>query len=324
MIGLLRDYAPDRSPALRGHVYALAGYSEVLLAEFFCSGIPLSTVDYGGDYTLKPGSSTSEVLQHALTLFDSALVLAPDSARIMSLVRVGRGRALLDLGQFSAARQAVAEVPDGYRYDVSYSAVGVGAVGGSTSNFALIAPTDQWHLTVSDGEGGNGLDYRSSGDPRTRATAIGPSQYGVMLYHPDKYSTAGDSPIVLADWVEARLIEAEAALQAGDVATWLATLNRLRKTAITPALPDTTDPGTQDARVDLLFRERAFWLFLTGHRQGDMRRLVRQYGRRVENVYPSGRYPAGSAFYGNDVTAPIPASERVGNPLFTGCLSRGA
>jgi len=40
-----------------------------------------------------------------------------------------------------------------------------------------------------------------------------------------------------------------------------------------------TDPGTAEARVDLLFRERAFWFFLTGHRQGDLRRLIRQYGR---------------------------------------------
>jgi len=129
---------------------------------------------------------------------------------------------------------------------------------------------------------------------------------------------------VLADWVEARLIEAEAALQAGDVPTWLAKLNHLRETAITPALPDTTDPGTPGARVDLLFRERAFWLFLTGHRQGDMRRLIRQYGRDQSQVYPTGLYPGGTGAYGSDVNAPIPALERQYNPKFTGCLTRGA
>ena len=31
--------------------------------------------------------------------------------------------------------------------------------------------------------------------------------------------------------------------------------------------------------MDLLFSERAFWMFATGHRLGDMRRLIRQYGR---------------------------------------------
>ena len=39
------------------------------------------------------------------------------------------------------------------------------------------------------------------------------------------------------------------------------------------------DPGTPAAREDLMFRERAFWLFGTGHRLGDMRRMIRQYGR---------------------------------------------
>jgi hypothetical protein len=71
-----------------------------------------------------------------------------------------------------------------------------------------------------------------------------------------------------------------------------------------------------------MFRERAFWLFLTGHRQGDLRRLIRQYGRNAVQVYPTGAYPGG-ATYGNDVTAPIPAAERLSNTLFTGCASRG-
>jgi hypothetical protein len=112
---------------------------------------------------------------------------------------------------------------------------------------------------------------------------------------------------VLASGVEARLIEAEAALQAGDPATWLATLNALRTDGtfdVTPMSPPDTmwhaggaaaaglaplaDPGTAGGRVDLLFRERAFWLYLTGYRQGDLRRLIRQYGRTPDQVYPTG------------------------------------
>src|SRR4029077_20049777 len=53
--GFLGAYAPDSSPALAGHLYALEGYAEVLLAEVFCSGIPLSTVDFNADYTLAAG-----------------------------------------------------------------------------------------------------------------------------------------------------------------------------------------------------------------------------------------------------------------------------
>ncbi len=116
--------------------------------------------------------------------------------------------------------------------------------------------------------------------------------------------------LTLADAVEARLIEAEAALRAGDNLGWLATLNHLRQTAwttIVPAtpgpLPDLTDPGPDGSggdalRVDLLFRERAFWLYLTGHRQGDLRRLVRRLRiGRPRPSFPSGTHLGGGGTY---------------------------
>jgi hypothetical protein len=55
-----------------------------------------------------------------------------------------------------------------------------------------------------------------------------------------------------------------------------------------------------------------------------MRRLIRQYGRQPNAVYPTGSYQGGTGVYGTDVTAPIPAAERAFNPKFTGCKSRGA
>jgi starch-binding outer membrane protein, SusD/RagB family len=86
---------------------------------------------------------------------------------------------------------------------------------------------------------------------------------------------------------------------------------------------DLTDPGTADAQVDLLFRERAFWLFLTGHRLGDLRRLIRQYGRTADTVFPSGTYFKGGQPYGAAVNLPLPATE-TNNPKVTGCLDREA
>ena len=322
--GLLEAYGGDSGKVLVGHLYAIEAYSELFLADLFCSGIPLSTVDYNGDYTYAQGSTTTEVYQHAAIFFDSTISLSTDSARILNLARLGKARALLALGRYQEAGEAVAAVPDGFLYTERYAAA---TVASGAANFAVVTPQNNgypWIGSVSDREGTNGLDYRSSGDPRTSATPLGPNVFGTTLYHPDKYATDGSSPIVLADWVEARLIEAEAALHAGDVPTWLAKLNHLREAAITPALPDTTDPGTPDGRVNLLFRERAFWLFLTGHRQGDLRRLIRQYGRDQSQVYPSGLYPGGTAEYGSDITAPIPALERQYNPRFAGCVSRGA
>jgi hypothetical protein len=342
-IGLLRRYAPDQR-ALIGHSYVLQAYAEVFLAELFCSGIPMSTLDFDGDYTLRPGSSTEEVYAHALALLDTALTLVGDSARFVNLARMAQARAHLGLGELTDAATAAASVPDGYVYAVSF-------VGGNTStarSFAYYGGSSQvpWYLSVSDREGVNGLDYRTSGDPRTASTLLSTNAYGWGTYHPDKYATDGGTPIVLASGVEARLIEAEAKLAQGD-AEWLTMLNALRTDGTYSTQPNAADsaqtdtlwnagtggvaglapledPGTSDTRIDLLFRERAFWLFLTGHRQADMRRLVRYYGRPSDQVYPTGAYPAPAASYGTDVTIPIPVEERTSNPLFTGCISRGA
>ncbi len=348
-IGLLRIHLPEK-PALVGHLYAIQGYVEIFLAELYCSGVPLSTVDYGGDFTYQPGSTTKQVFAHAAALFDTALALAGDSARVMGLARVGRGRALLANGEYAAAAGAVAPVDDSFHYDVHYSdAVTTisNSVEKTADNFAstVVAPgqtfspwTLQFH-TVADREGGNGLDYRTSGDPRTQTTQRQDT------YHPNKYDITGASPIVLASAVEARLIEAEAALQANPTGdTWLTTLNRLRTDGTqdgsgnynpgvggVAGLGPLSNPSTDSARVSLLFRERAFWLFLTGHRQGDLRRLIRQYGSNPRfypnglgqhQVYPVGPYPFGSV-YGSDVTVPVPSDEFL-NPLYTGCVSQGA
>lgn len=61
-------------------------------------------------------------------------------------------------------------------------------------------------------------------------------------------------------------------------------------------LPDLIDPrqdadGTDSLRVDFLFHEQAFWLYLTGHRQGDLRRLAQAYHRSTELIYPSSAAP---------------------------------
>lgn len=320
-IGLLTQFLPDQ-PALVGHLYALQGYAELFLAELFCSGIPLGTLDYGGNFTYQPGFRTDQVFARARALFDTALTLAGENARVMDLARVGRARALLALEQYADAGTAVAAVADSFRYYVTYNNLFDGT--GSARNFAGLTNLGNWNFTVPDQEGFNGMVWRTSGDPRASI-----SQLSSSIFHPDKYDLDGSSPIVLANGVEARLIEAEASLQAGDTVTWLNTLNHLRQTAwstIVPVvpgpLPDLVDPGTTTGREDLLFRERAFWLYLTGHRQGDLRRLVRQYGRTQSTVYPIGQYPAGGV-YGSDVTAPVPTAERA-NPLFTGCLPRDA
>ena len=65
-----------------------------------------------------------------------------------------------------------------------------------------------------------------------------------------------------------------------------------------------------------------FMLVHEGTDIGDLRRLIRQYGRTEDNVFPKGVYFKGGV-YGSDVNFPVPDGERV-NPQFTGCIDRKA
>jgi starch-binding outer membrane protein, SusD/RagB family len=97
------------------------------------------------------------------------------------------------------------------------------------------------------------------------------------------------------------------------------TLNNLRATM---DLNDLPSPANREAAIDQLFSERAFWLYATGHRLGDLRRLIKVYGRDAESVFPTGDYHKGGN-YGPDVNLPIPIEEQ-NNPNGGACLDRNA
>ena len=52
----------------------------------------------------------------------------------------------------------------------------------------------------------------------------------------------------------------------------------------------------------------------------DLRRLIRQYGRDTETVFPTGIHFKGTP-YGSDVNFPVPFDEQ-NNPNFAACLDR--
>lgn len=308
----LKAYAPAEAQAHVGEVFAVRGFAALRLAEDYCPGFPLhDIVDYKLIYG--PPLSTEQALERALANFDSAVTFAADSARVLNFALIGRARTLLDLGRYSEVGTALAAIPNDYAYLAEYSYPDP-----YKANWLSIHWWD-WGTEngVANREGGIGPDYVSATDPRVQLDSLGMAADSVtVLYGMAKYPDLS-SPVVLASGVEARLIEAEVALHAQDLGTWLAKLNQLRQTV---GLSDTTDPGNDDARVDLTFRERAFWLFGTGHRLGDMRRLVRVYGRPTESVFPTGSYWLGGN-YGTETSIPISPIEGQYSPGVTGCAS---
>ena len=322
---------------------SLAAYMYVLLAESYCNGVPVSKVNDDGTFTYSPGQTGTQLLTTAIAKFDSAIVVATaagaSGSRALNLARIGKGRALLDLGQFANAAAAVAAVPDTYEYVIEHSE------NSARQNNAIYAFNYlENRFSVPDREGGNGVPFRTLNDPRNPLIDYGIGfDESTEQFLPTKYGQY-TSPTPLATGVEARLIEAEAALQAGNLVNVVAEINAARAAAKTyPTTEDPTDPpapapapitvaslgATPTAQQNFLFQERAIALFLTNHRIGDLRRLVYQYGRNPESVFPSGEYQANNPDksgtpYGTDVNLPVP-QEEANNPLFGGaCINRTA
>jgi hypothetical protein len=301
----------------QSEVLSLAGFSYVLFGENYCSGVPFSTIDAGGNITYGDPQTRDEVLQIAVAKFDSAITIATaqEDADLLNLARVGKARALLDLNQADAAATAASEVPGSFQYLVRSSSNSLRQNNGIWNYTA-----NTFAFSVPEREGGNGLPYITANDPRLDVVVTGQlgfdraTPFNLQLKYPDQQSN-----VVLASGIEARLIDAEAQFRAGTPGPAIATLNALRAFA---GLDPLVDPGTDIERTNLLFQERAFWMWGTAHRLGDMRRLVRQYSRTEDTVFPIGEYHKGGE-YGSDVNFPVSSDER-NNPKFTGCIDRSA
>lgn len=309
------------------HMLNIAGLSYVTFGENYCSGVPFSTLEDDGTITFGTQQTTPEMFQTAVDKFDEALGMLEGDEDQYYLAQIGKGRALLNLGQFAAAATAVEGVPDDFVYLIEHS-----ENSGRQQNPVFTLVNVSRRFSVPDAEGGNGVNFRTAGDPRVPVQLNPVNPIGLdnetPSYIPLKYTSRG-SDVPVATGIEAALIRAEAELQEGNylgAGGTLEILNDLRAdmapegTTLTP-LVAVTDP---DDQVNQLFYERAFWLYLTSHRLGDMRRLIRQYSRGIETVFPTDDYhKTGSLPYGPDVNLPLPDDER-NNPEVTApqCIDR--
>lgn len=303
---------------------AVEGYSILLLAETMCSGIPLSTTPFEGTVMYGTRLSTTQLLDSALAKFDSALSIQPDSLPLQTFARIGKGRVLINQGRYDLAREAVKDVEPADTFALSYTDSEVPGGGGSRRPFwTSFYAAEMERMRIVNREGMNGEVWFINPDnidsrlPVTVQEVLGVRQFPSVV-HQEKFGS-GSLRFPLARWVEAKMIEAESYMNADDP-IWIDKINDARRSV---SLPDTVDPGNRTARVNLLFRERAFWFYLEGSRLGDMRRLVKQYGRSASSVYPMGNYTQHQKYsvYGAAYVFSPPSSEYSNNYSYEGCIS---
>lgn len=300
--------------AIESEMQNVAGYSYVMFAETFCPGVPFSKAPVdGGDLQFGEPLTTEQMFTRAADWFDEALNSAGSAnTQMANLARIGKARALLGLGQISEAANTVQSVPTDFVYNIEHS-----DNSRRQENGIYIMSTVRQQWSIAEGKGENGLMFRSANDPRTPWEDNDErGQDDITKYYNQLKYTSTSAPVVLASGIEARLIEAEAAVQAADNQAVEDIHNTLR--ALEGLSADDLSGMDQDELRAYHFKERAFWLFSTGHRQGDLRRLVRIYGKNASDVFPWGTYFKGGQ-YEPVLSFPVPQSEE-NNPNFQGCL----
>ena len=334
---------------------SLAGFTFVMFAENYCSGVPVSHFDSASNQvSYGTPLTTTQLLDTALNRFTQAfnaagaLTSAALQTKFQTLATIGMARANLDLGNLATANAEATTVPTSFAYIMSFDK------NTTRENNGVYAGTHLYkRYGIADKEGGVGIPWRSVADPRTgfwrdTSPTSGKAVFGLDGVTPqwDQFRyPERDAPVPLATGLEMRLINAESSLLTNDTVSFMGFLNGVRasiptyiqsatpqlKTVDQPmpanALAPLATPTSDTAAINLLFNERARWLWLTAHRLNDMRRLVRAvgtrggYGRAANTVWPNGAYFKNGLVYGGDFNLPVPQVEQ-NNPNFTQCIDR--
>lgn len=289
--------SPDRTN-LMAIATAYAGYAYVLLGEGFCTMAVSSvnidkSITYGGE--IQPDS----VFQLAIARFTEAIDFAGTAGNtdIETMAYLGRARAKLNLGDHEGAKADAEQVPSGYEKLVSASDA---------------APRRQNRVAIQNSETNESLSvgepYRSMGDDRVPVIATTQeSATGVVHYYQTKYEDT-DTPLPLATYEEARLIIAEADIDAGRLVDALPILQASRARGGQGLFTGTTQAQYLAELIDQRRRE----LFAESHHLGDVIRY-----EIALTPAPGTPYHFGGN-YGDQVCFPLPSAERLNNPLIGG------
>ena len=319
-----------------GEMYLMMGYIEMQLSSVFCNGIPFGeTVNAQPQYTQPVMDSVGSKLaisrlDTALTYLSQADPTDSSTINIKYAALVTKARAQVDLADFAGAAATVASIPTSFQYNFNYSNT-------TFDNEWWVQQPSVKRYSAGDsvdlaGPILNAIPFAELNDPRVSVSNEGLTAedgHSVLwLVH----NWGRDDPIPVVSGIDARLIEAEAKLRAQDIGGMMTILNALRASPQVigayqvPAMTALATPPDLNSATDLFFREKALWQFERGYRMDDLRRLVRQYSRPQNTVFPSGNFtrngtPSGQ--FGTQVAFPVPDREKT-NPNFQGCIDTKA
>ncbi len=291
---------PNRQ-SLLGTAYVYAGYSVLLLGESYCT----MAIDRGPELT------RAETFAEAESRFTSALAASPPAdADTRNMALVGRARARLNLAIANAqvvnatklgeALADAQQVPAQFTKVAAFAATPLRRNNGpfNANNFLRAYTVESAYQNVI---------HQGVADPRVRVTATGlrGTDGLTLIFAQNKYASLA-SPIPIARATEARLIEAEARLETGDLGGATGIINALHTAAGLPPYPG----GTAAQIRQHLIEERASELFLEGHHLGDKLRYNLPFTNAPGAAYP----PKAGGVYGTTRCLPLPLQETQNNP----------
>jgi starch-binding outer membrane protein, SusD/RagB family len=288
---------------LIGQSYAYAGYSLILLGEGMCSAA----------INLGPEIQPPALFTEAVARFTKAIAAATaaNDATTLNLARVGRARALLDLGgatNLGAAAADAALVPTTFVVSTSSDATNT-----RRQNAAFVAISQSSFTTVDPAYRNVLVPGGTTPDPRVAVTDLGRNgtATGSRVWVPTKYFTV-TTTMRVASYAEAQLIIAENAASVGDINGAVTAINNARSR--TAGLPNYVAPvGATGADLKAqIIEERRREFFVEGHRLGDMRRYGIAFTPAQGTPYQYG------GVYGPQTCFPLPDVERLNNPTIVG------
>jgi starch-binding outer membrane protein, SusD/RagB family len=284
----LNDWTDAQVPDRSRMIYTAAAYSgfaHALLGEAFCS------LAFDGGPEVSPEEALGRAEARFTTAIDGAS--AAGDATILNMARVGRARVRLNLGREADALADAVLVPDDFTYYATAD-----DSDNRRRNRVFLTTNEQINLGVEPAF--VGLEWDGVADPRVALTGgdLHPTS-GLPFWSQSKYPTR-QSPIPVASWREARLIEAE--IQGGQEAVDI--INELHARV---GLSDFNSADESEIQAQVL-EERRRELFLEGHRLND----VLRFGLTPEPP-PGTPYHWGGS-YGSINCLPLPDVETNNNP----------